>query len=117
MPPVPPSNVASEDVYGNCMEIYNKTNDAYVIVDEFPDPRTLDWNRYEGWDPTDDLVLSDPNIPDVTYGPTPWFMRGWILPMCLAVACIALLRLRRLMHEKHRERLGYTELTVNELKV
>jgi len=114
MPPVPEPTVASEDVYGSCLDIYNKTNDDYMVVNEYPDPRTLDWNQWQGWGADDDLVMSDPNIPDVTYGPNPWYLRGWLLPMCLVVACVALLRLRRIVVHKRREKLGYTEL--NELK-
>lgn len=36
-------------------------------MDEYPDPRTLDWNKYQGWDANDDFVLSDPNIPNFRY--------------------------------------------------
>ncbi len=113
MPPIPAPTVASQDLYGTCYDIYNRTNDDYsAIVDEYPDPRTLDWNQWQGWDATDDFVMSDPNIPDHTsYGPNPWYVR-WILPMCLVVLSIALLKLRRHAVSKKRERLGYTELKV-----
>jgi hypothetical protein len=113
MPPIPRSTVPSEDVYGSCLHIYNRTNDDYAIVEEFPDPRTLDWNQWQGWGANDDFVMSDPNIPDVSYGPTsPWYLRGWFLPTCLVVACLAVLRLRHFASAKRRERLGYTELKV-----
>ena len=69
MPKLPDPTVASEDVYGTCLDIYNKTSDDYkAIVDEFPDPRDLDWRKSQGWVATDDFVLSDPLIPDTHYG-------------------------------------------------
>ena len=69
MPKLPDPTVASEDVYGTCLDIYNKTSDDYkLIVDEFPDPRDLDWRKSQGWVATDDFVLSDPEIPDTHYG-------------------------------------------------
>ena len=109
MPPIPDPTVASQDLYGNCYEIYNRTNDDYsLVVDEFPDPRTLDWNQWQGWDANDDFVMSDPNIPDTSYGSRPWYI-GWIVPMCVVVLCVALFRLRRHV-VKRRERVGYTEL-------
>lgn len=68
IPSLPPPSVASQDLYGTCLDIYNQTNDDYnTIVDEYPDPRTLDWKDYQGWDATDDFVLSDPNIPITKY--------------------------------------------------
>lgn len=68
IPSLPAPDVASQDLYGTCLDIYNQTSDDYnAIVDEYPDPRTLDWNDYQGWDATDDFVMSDPNIPIAKY--------------------------------------------------
>lgn len=68
MPRLPAPSVDSQDLYGTCYEIYNRTSDDYgSIVEEYPDPRTLDWTQYQGWDATDDFVLSDPNIPTFDY--------------------------------------------------
>lgn len=65
IPSIPDKTISSESVYGSCLDIYNQTKDYeyYDIVTEYPDPRTLDWNQWQGWDANDDLVMSDPNIP------------------------------------------------------
>jgi hypothetical protein len=113
IPRIPSPTVASQDLYGTCYDIYNRTNDDYsATVEEYPDPRTLDWNQWQGWDATDDFVMSDPNIPDQThsYGPHPWYGR-WIVPTGLVVLCVGLFQLRR-RHVQKRDRLGYTELKV-----
>ncbi|KAG7345179.1 cellulase glycosyl hydrolase family 5 protein [Nitzschia inconspicua] len=113
MPPIPHPTIPSQDVYGSCLDIYNRTNDDYAIVEEFPDPRTLDWNQWQGWGANDDFVMSDPNIPDVSYGPSPpWYRRSWVLPMFLVLACFVVLKLRWFASSKRRVRLGYTELKV-----
>jgi len=66
--PLPSPEVASQALYGNCYNIYDQTNDDYnLVVDEYPDPRTLDWNLYQGWDATDDFVLDDPLAPRPDY--------------------------------------------------
>lgn len=105
MPQLPDPTVASEDLYGSCYEIYNRTNDDYnLIVDEFPDPRTLDWSQYQGWDATDDFVMSDPLIPRTSYGP--WYAH-WIVPTMFVMAGL-LLALRKRVSKK--ERLGYKQL-------
>jgi hypothetical protein len=60
IPHLPDPTVSSESVYGTCLDIYNRTSDEYnLIVDEYPDPRTLDWNQWQGWDVTDDFVMED----------------------------------------------------------
>lgn len=112
MPLIPDPRIPSEDVYGSCLDIYNRTNDDYAIVDEFPDPRTLDWNQWQGWNANDDFVMSDPNIPEISYRRKSWFSSNWFLPLCLIVACLVLLRLRHFVSSKRRERLGYIELKV-----
>eukprot|EP00542_Grammatophora_oceanica_P012263 CAMPEP_0194033910 /NCGR_PEP_ID=MMETSP0009_2-20130614/6392_1 /TAXON_ID=210454 /ORGANISM="Grammatophora oceanica, Strain CCMP 410" /LENGTH=639 /DNA_ID=CAMNT_0038674641 /DNA_START=31 /DNA_END=1950 /DNA_ORIENTATION=- len=112
MPPIPEPHVASEDLYGSCYEIYNRTNDDYsLVVDEFPDPRTLDWTQWQGWDANDDFVMSDPNIPNAPYygPPRPWYIR-MLFPMMLAGLFVFVLR--RWQTRKRRESVGYTELKV-----
>jgi hypothetical protein len=88
MPKLPDPTVASQDLYGTCLAIYNQTDDDYsAIVDEYPDPRDLDWNQYQGWDATDDFVMSDPLIPENHYGPTqPRSRVPWTLALIFAVA-------------------------------
>jgi hypothetical protein len=77
MPKIPDPAVASEDLYGSCPDLYNRTDGDYnLIVDEYPDPRTLDWMQYQGWGATDDFVLSNPSIP-----PTNYSLRSWIYPL------------------------------------
>ena len=66
IPPIPKDRtIASEDLYGSCYDIYNRTPNEYdAIVEEYPDPRTLDWTKYQGWDINDDFVLQDDhNLP------------------------------------------------------
>jgi hypothetical protein len=113
MPPIPDPTVASEDLYGSCYEIYNRTDDDYsLIVDEYPDPRTLDWNQYQGWDATDDFVLSDPLAPRTYYGPRPWYYH-WTVVVAFVVLAGVLLGLRRRVGgggRQQRERVGYEEL-------
>jgi hypothetical protein len=91
MPQLPDSTIASEDLYGTCLDIYNETDDDYSsIIDEYPDPRDLDWNKYQGWEATDDFVLSDPLIPDVNWGPDKQENSGlkWIIALFLIIVGI-----------------------------
>lgn len=70
MPKLPDPTIASEDLYGTCLDIYNQTdNDWALAVEEYPDPGDLDWTKSQGWEATDDLVLSDPDAPERLYGP------------------------------------------------
>ena len=111
MPPIPEPHVSSESLYGTCLEIYNKTDDSYSIVDEYPDPRTLDWNKWQGWTDNDDFVMSDPNIPDIDRTPN---KANNDLVSVVVLACsgiTALWILHRLWQSyKNRGRVGYTEL-------
>ncbi len=113
MPPIPAPHISSESVYGNCHEIYNRTDDSYSIVDEYPDPRTLDWKQWQGWTNNDDFVMSDPNIPVIDHDTEQHsiFNSTWIIPLCLGIASFWILKRLRLSF-KRRERLGYTELKV-----
>ncbi len=113
MPPIPAPNISSESLYGDCYEIYNRTDDSYSIVDEYPDPRTLDWKQWQGWTNNDDFVLSDPNIPVIDHDTKQYntFNNTWIISLCLGIAIFwSVHRFRQL--RKRRERLGYTELKV-----
>eukprot|EP00531_Pseudo-nitzschia_arenysensis_P017804 CAMPEP_0116120246 /NCGR_PEP_ID=MMETSP0329-20121206/3076_1 /TAXON_ID=697910 /ORGANISM="Pseudo-nitzschia arenysensis, Strain B593" /LENGTH=590 /DNA_ID=CAMNT_0003614009 /DNA_START=121 /DNA_END=1893 /DNA_ORIENTATION=+ len=113
MPPIPAPNVSSESLYGHCLEIYNRTDDSYSIVDEYPDPRTLDWKQWQGWTNNDDFVMSDPNIPEIDHDTEQYntFNNTWFISLCLGIAIFwSLNRFRQ--SRKRRERLGYTELKV-----
>ena len=112
MPPIPEPHISSESLYGTCLDIYNKTDDSYSIVNEYPDPRTLDWKKWQGWTNNDDFVMSDPNIPvfDHDIEETTIFDRTWIV--LLLMAMVAFWILKRILPIKRRERLGYTELKV-----
>lgn len=113
MPPIPEPHISSESLYGTCYEIYNRTDDSYSIVDEYPDPRTLDWNVWQGWTQNDDFVMSDPNIPEIdrtsieiSSGQT-----ELVVPVCIGIAALWILY-RWWQSYKSPGRLGYTELKV-----
>ena len=108
MPPIPEPTVSSESLYGSCLQIYNKTDDSYSIVDEYPDPRTLDWNQWQGWSNNDDFVMSDPNIPLIDHGKKK--LRHTQMWLALIVVGISLWILKRLRSCKRRDRLGYIEV-------
>jgi len=108
MPPIPEPNVSSESLYGSCLQIYNKTDDSYSIVDEYPDPRTLDWNQWQGWSNNDDFVMSDPNIPLIDHSTKK--LRHTQRWLALIVVGISLWILKRLRSCKRRDRLGYIEV-------
>ena len=83
IPHLPSPYVASEDLFGTCLEIHNSTNNDYnAIIEEYPDPEDLDWNLGQGWEATDDFVLSDPEAPQRLYAhieqehghPFPWLI-------------------------------------------
>ena len=112
MPPIPEPHISSESLYGTCLDIYNKTDDSYSVVEEYPDPRTLDWKQWQGWTNNDDFVMSDPNIPvfDYEVEQTSIFDQTWIVLLFVAVVMFWILK--RILPFKRRERLGYTELKV-----
>lgn len=112
MPPIPEPHISSESVYGSCLDIYNKTDDSYSIVDEYPDPRTLDWKKWQGWTNNDDFVMSDPNIPIIDHDiqQNNIFNMKHIAMLCAAITIYWILK--RLQSSKKRERLGYTEIKV-----
>jgi glucan 1,3-beta-glucosidase len=57
IPPMPPPNVPSVQLYGTCEEIIFRTDDNYTLIDEIPDPDTLDWVQKQGWWTLDDDVV------------------------------------------------------------
>ena len=97
IPRIPDPTVASEDLYGSCYEIYNRTSDEYnLIVQEYPDPRTLDWNQWQGWDATDDFVMSDPSIQtNIYHNPKPWYSHWMGFIVVIVVAGLVCLYRRR----------------------
>ena len=113
MPPIPEPNISSESLYGTCLDIYNRTDDSYSIVDEFPDPRTLDWNMYQGWPANDDFVMSDPNIPDINRETIEnrYVQAKLAVPVCIGIAALWALY-RWWKSYKKRGLLGYKELKV-----
>lgn len=58
MPPIPPPNVNSMDLYGTCEDIIFKTKDDMSIVHEFPDKSSLDLSNWQGFPIDDDVVVS-----------------------------------------------------------
>ena len=112
IPPIPEPHVSSESLYGSCYDIYNKTDDSYSIVDEYPDPRTLDWNQWQGWTSNDDFVMSDPNIPVIDRNSgRKWYNQAWFVPLCVGMTSLWILNRVR-WSWKRRDRLGYIELKV-----
>lgn len=116
--PLPKPSDAAQNHFGSCYDIYNKTSDDYdAIIEEYPDPRTLDWTKYQGWDATDDFVMSDPNIPDFDWANSledttqrPWYLQ-WFIPLMIVLAGI-LFTVRRKLPAcgKRRERAAYQEI-------
>lgn len=110
MPSLPDPNNAAEDLYGTCIDIYNRTSDNYnAIVDEYPDPRDLDWRKSQGWTATDDFVLSDPEIPITHYDDEARMdlFLHWMAPILLIIAFLFLVRRRNTFY-KYRN--GYNEI-------
>lgn len=95
--PLPPSNVAAEEIFGSCMDIYNASPkyDYDKVVEEYPDPHTLDWMEYQGWEATDDLVVNDPDIPPPRdyrqEQESSWIFWHKYLPLLVVLLCIAVL--------------------------
>jgi hypothetical protein len=104
IPHLPDPTVSSESVYGTCLDIYNRTSDDYnLIVDEYPDPRTLDWNQWQGWDVTDDFVMEDA-LP-VRSGPARQYA-NWGAPVLIVLICIV----AAVRKHKRSSKEGYTPL-------
>lgn len=56
IPILPPPDVPSVQIYGTCEDILFRTDDNYTLIHETPDPSTLDWTKWQGWDLDDDVV-------------------------------------------------------------
>jgi hypothetical protein len=114
MPKIPDPTVASEDLYGSCLSIYNRTSDDYAaIVEEYPDPRTLDFLKYQGWAATDDFVLSDPNIPNFPWRERQdhtWVFFHLILPALIVLSGLVFTFRKQLVCKRRDRRVGYEEL-------
>lgn len=61
IPEIPPPNVSSVDWYGICQDIIFRTDDDMSIVEEYPNPKTLDSNNGQDLNIDDDLVISHGN--------------------------------------------------------
>jgi len=58
IPKIPLPQTASTELYGSCYDIIFRTDDDYSIVHEFPDPKSLNPNNWQGFDIDDDVVVS-----------------------------------------------------------
>jgi glucan 1,3-beta-glucosidase len=58
IPQIPALEVSSQSIHGTCYDILLDTDDSMSIVDEFPDPTTLDPNNWQGVAIDDDVVVS-----------------------------------------------------------
>ena len=61
IPKIPNPNVSSVDLFGTCENIIFRTSDDMGIVHEFPDPKSLDPNNWQGVTIDDDVVVSHGN--------------------------------------------------------
>jgi len=62
IPAIPPPDTSSVNLYGTCEDIIFRTDDDVSIIHEFPDPKSLDPNNWQGVDISDDVVLSHGEI-------------------------------------------------------
>jgi hypothetical protein len=58
IPRIPPPHVSSVDLYGSCYDVLFQTKDDMSIVNEFPDPSSLDLNNWQSIPISDDVVVS-----------------------------------------------------------
>jgi len=58
IPHIPAPNVTSESVHGTCYDIIFRTNDTMSIIDQYPDPKALSANNWQGVAIDDDVVVS-----------------------------------------------------------
>lgn len=118
IPKIPDPTVASQDVFGTCLDVYNRTNNDYdLIVDEYPNPETsLDWNLNQGWIATDDFVLSDHSHAPFIPTHESWWMRhpnaSTLLSIALAMlaSCFVYIVCRGGLLLRFRRREGYEEV-------
>lgn len=111
IPPMPPPNMAAVEVYGTCEEIIFRTDDNYSIVNEIPDPNTLNWVQKQGWWTLDDDVVKshgDSLLPD--YVP-PHEHSNYLRYAILFVFCVAtVLVVRRFRRMRASKKHGYIEI-------
>lgn len=112
MPPIPDPDVASEDIYGSCYEILNRTHFDYeAVVDEFPDPNTLtlkdQWSQLTGRQVDDDFVENDGYEVKQDKSEKLLAHRGyWITLVILVAACMVL----KVRNRSKRDRKDYDQL-------
>ena len=58
IPNIPIPTLSSTDLYGTCYDIIFRTNDDASIIHEFPDPKSLDPNNWQGFSIDDDVVVT-----------------------------------------------------------
>ncbi len=58
IPKIPSPDTSSIDLYGTCYDIIFRTKDDESIVHEFPDPKSLDPNNWQGFNIDDDVVVT-----------------------------------------------------------
>ena len=110
IPHYPQPNVSSVDLFGSCYDIIYRTNDSYALVDEYPNPKDLDWNAWQGWSVDDDFVVNDGKI--VIRHRMGRFPIG-ILVCILAFSLVAFRRVW--VQRKKRE--GYTEVITSQISM
>jgi glucan 1,3-beta-glucosidase len=105
IPPMPPPNVPSVQIYGTCEEIIFRTDDNYTLIDEIPDPNTLNWVEKEGWWTLDDDVVKTHGqslLPDYVPPREHSVYRRYALLFILCIAIVVVVRrLRRRASKKH----------------
>lgn len=110
IPHYPQPNVSSVDLFGSCYDIIYRTNDSYALVDEYPNPKDLDWTAWQGWSVDDDFVVNDGKI--VIQHRMDTFPIG-ILVCILAFSLVAFRRIW--VQRKRRE--GYTEVITSQISM
>ena len=65
IPKIPAPGVDSQELYGSCHDIADRTKDDMSIIHEFPDPSTLPANNWQGVEIDDDYVVSHANTVQV----------------------------------------------------
>ena len=112
MPTIPDPTVASEDVFGTCYDILNRTHFEYdMVVDEFPDPNTLtlkeQWSQLTGRQVDDDFVANDGYKVKQDESERVLAHAGyWIIMIIVVTACIVL----GIRNHWRRDRKGYDQL-------
>mmetsp|Transcript_1739 Transcript_1739/g.3778 ORF Transcript_1739/g.3778 Transcript_1739/m.3778 type:complete len:609 (+) Transcript_1739:216-2042(+) len=103
IPHVPDPMVSSVDLFGSCYDIIYRTNDSYALIDEYPNPKDLDWNAWQGWSVDDDFVVNDGKI--VIHHR----MKPFTIAMLTIVVLLSLVGFRRAWAQRKR-RQGYREV-------